>query len=251
MRRYALAALVAVVVGFWALGEHENDTWRGIKMYKRVAKTDRSHPVHKLFGNHGDIYEVEYTDEFKRYMQQAPEFNPHRQGIQYRDGQGEQYAATATALWVNPVMVGRTAGITIELDTVNKKSKAAIVTDATDPLNKRILWWIFALCTSPTSRKWASQNTYMDEHIHWVSADGKTSASFSVLNVLLDKSTGCGTGYMEQSLTFDPSMNGTWTFSMMYLHAANGDNPEGETSSKWVPVYDYRNENYQCEIVLQ
>ena len=241
MRKYALAALVAAISCFWACGQSLTDTVNGIKMYKKVTKTDRSHPAHKMFGAHGDICEVEYTDEYKKYLQQMQAGAHHREapGENLSDAAG-QNARAALAPWVNPVLVGRTAGITIELDTVNKKT---IVTFPAD--NSNTMWWLLAQCTSPADRTFAAQNTYMDEQIHWISADGQTATDLTVSNVLLDKATGCGGGYMEQILAADPSLKGTWEFKMMFLHTTTGTG-----RPNFIPVHDYRNELYDLVVVV-
>ncbi|MBP7866854.1 MAG: hypothetical protein KA419_12995 [Acidobacteria bacterium] len=65
MRPPALAALAAILC-LSAPGAHPDDTWKGIKMYKKVTKTDPSHPIPHCFGPHGDIYAVELTDAWGR-----------------------------------------------------------------------------------------------------------------------------------------------------------------------------------------
>ena len=241
MRKYALAALVAAISCFWACGQSLTDTVNGIKMYKKVTKTDRSHPAHKMFGPHGDICEVEYTDEFKTYLQQQEAGAHHREAPSPNlSDQGDQYASTTTVTWINPVLVGRTAGITIAMDTVNKKT---VVTFPAN--NSNTMWWLFAKCTSPTDREFAAQNTYMDELIHWISADGQTATDLVVKDVILDKDTGCGSGYMEQLLADDPSLKGTWEFRMMFLHTTTGTGRPA-----FFPVHDYRNELYDLVVVV-
>lgn len=249
MRSLALAALAAIF-SLSAFGAHPDDTWKNLKMYRKVTKTDPSHPIHQCFGPHGDIYAVELTDEFRDYLRNGPEFNEHRRGNGNGGGNGQgQPAPPASTLmsapppvddsWVMPVWAPRSSLVTL------RSESGYTWADFPAPGTMR---WMFAKCENATTRQWAAQGTYVDEFVTLVRPDG-TCVNYTIHDILIDQDTGCpGIGGWNQEMPADPALKGDWEFNLMYLHAVEGDNPSGTTDPKWRPIYDYRDGKYRCVV---
>ncbi|MBP7868413.1 MAG: hypothetical protein KA419_21005 [Acidobacteria bacterium] len=249
MRPLALAALAAIFC-LSAPGAHPDDVWRGIKIYKKVTKTNRSHPIHQCFGPHGDIYAVELTDEFRDYLRNGPEFNAHRRGHGNGNGQGQGQPSLMAVIppedtsWVMPVWAPRSSIITVTSEPAESGyTRAYFPAPGT-------MRWMFAKCTDATNRQWSAQNTRFSELVSVSHPDGSIEV-FTVYNQIIGQDTGCsGIGGFDQIMPDLPVVKGEWEFFLIYLHEQEIPVPSQgqETYTNWRPVYDYRDGKYQCVI---
>ncbi len=263
MRPLALAALAAILC-LSALGASTEDRWKGVRIYKKVKKAKDDHPLRAVFGGPGTLYEVEYTDDFKRCLAADPDLNRHRRGHGQGGGApaggacaraGEPAPApeaVSPETWVQPAWLPRTDGFSWSAGY--DASREAFVATTVFPQGATLGWKLADATGDPFSLTWAPKNKYMDEMLEFTNRYGVTSPFVYENAIRFDQESGCFlVGAWNQVMPTDDWVRGTYRFRMMYLHSLESDHPgsEGQPGyEKWQPVYDWRDGVfYECVIV--
>lgn len=214
-----LGILVFIVVMMIpALGDGADNA-----IYKKKIKLPHSNPMYRLFPDAEQIYEVEYTEEYRRALEE------YQQGT---EAGASLIASGPGNFWINPLCLSRTPDLFSP-----DRNRISFLWDGVQDweivdvaLNSKIRWY-FAEALLPESGApvytWWPVNMYVDEYVEWTRPGESQPTGYELQNALqLNVASGCqGAGYWDHYIPDDAQFLGIYDFIWMYGHADPSDHP--------------------------